>query len=80
MRRYARSGFGLVVLLVGLSLVFPTQAHGDGWVSFNIGSVFGGSTGSEFVEAVDVSIVKKKEAAQRLYEADRKAEAIQASI
>ena len=34
----------------------------------------------EFVDASDVSIVKKKEAAQRLYEADRKAEAIQASI
>lgn len=34
----------------------------------------------EFVDAGDVSIVKKKEAAQKLYEADRKAEAIQASI
>jgi Fe-S-cluster-containing hydrogenase component 2 len=34
----------------------------------------------EFVDAADVSIVKKKEAAQRLYEADRKAVAIQASI
>ncbi len=34
----------------------------------------------EFVDAGDVSIVKKKEAAQRLYEADRKAEAVHATI
>jgi len=34
----------------------------------------------EFVDAGDVSIVKKKEAAQRLFDADRKAEAVQATI
>jgi opacity protein-like surface antigen len=45
----------MVTLLVGLLLVFPSQAHADGFVSFNIGSVFGGSTGSELVEAVENS-------------------------
>jgi len=34
----------------------------------------------EFVDAGDVSVLKKKDAAQKLYTADRKAEAVQASL
>ncbi len=55
MTRCARGGFCMIALLLGLWLVFPPQAHADGFVSFNIGSVFGGSTGSELVEAVENS-------------------------
>jgi opacity protein-like surface antigen len=43
------------VLLVGLSLVIPSPAHADGWVNLNLGTVFGGSTGSELVDAVENS-------------------------
>jgi opacity protein-like surface antigen len=41
----ARSGLWVVALLVGLSLVFPSEAYADGWVSGFIGRAFGGSSG-----------------------------------
>lgn len=51
-RRCARTVLWMVALLVGLTLVFPSEAHADGWVSGFVGRAFGGSTGWELAEVV----------------------------
>ena len=50
--RCTRSGLWVVALLVGLSLIFPSEAHADGWVSGFIGNAFGGSGGGGLSEAL----------------------------
>ena len=51
-----KSGSGnrwLVPVLFSLSLIVPSYGFCDGWVSGFIGTVFGGSTGTKFSEAVE---------------------------
>ena len=49
----ARSGLlATVVLLVGLSFLFPSEARADGWVSGFFGRAFGGETGVDLGEAL----------------------------